>query len=125
MGDVVLNARRHRSGNYRRTYPDLALPGAMCSTPEGIGAGITRRCCHAGGPDGVRCSTPEGIGAGITSRSARTCATSRSAQRPKASERELHGYEWRLGAYWKCSTPEGIGAGITAAGVAMRPGPTA
>ena len=86
----MLNARRHRSGNYpleRAEYYGRVCE--RCSTPEGIGAGITRRWrtdrwCRES------CSTPEGIGAGITS--AAICHRVRSigcAQRPKASEREL------------------------------------
>ena len=85
----VLNARRHRSGNCPQARPRRHLRGARrCSTPEGIGAGITSRIARHH-PRAPECSTPEGIGAGITARCALAKLRVASAQRPKASEREL------------------------------------
>ena len=108
----VLNARRHRSGNYPLTLKVNGAKSHECSTPEGIGAGITSRVLlglvlrvvlnarrHRSG----------NYGDGLISIKARCC----SAQRPKASERELLGDTWRIAGVTQCSTPEGIGAGIT------------
>ena len=59
----VLNARRHRSGGHTG-YPYLEIHFGLCSTPEGIGAAVTR---HA---EYEQCGWLAG-----------------GAQRPKASER--------------------------------------
>ena len=73
----MLNARRHRSGNY--SAGDFGAAGKIaeivCSTPEGIGAGITR------------------------ARRRRRSTACSSAQRPKASERELLQTNLCAGAY--------------------------
>ena len=116
---MVLNARRHRSGNYLVASSPGRSRALGCSTPEGIGAGIT---WHEDVVVGFwkTCSTPEGIGAGITHDPPRAGAAPSSAQRPKASERELRGALSDVLRSHVCSTPEGIGAGITS--VAARVG---
>ena len=108
---AVLNARRHRRGNHQRRcdfgavraraqrpkasegespldFVVLSASSAPCSTPEGIGGGITlctdkvihayevlnaRRHRRGNHPKAyqlfylaIKCSTPEGIGGGIT-----------------------------------------------------------
>ena len=85
----MLNARRHRSGNYLPRKSRSARARSWCSTPEGIGAGITagRLVTFSGRP--FRCSTPEGIGAGITGLIDTDGHVHNCAQRPKASERDL------------------------------------
>ena len=85
----------------------------VCSTPEGIGGGISVRgaysVCRC-----FLCSTPEGIGGGIRlSVRNMSDALVGGAQRPKASEGESDGACDQNGPCEKeCSTPEGIGGGI-------------
>ena len=109
----VLNARRHRSGNYQpcRRSP---IPSPVCAQrPKASERELPRRRTRCW-TSPRECSTPEGIGAGITRASRRSRARRRCAQRPKASERELlyAAPVVRIAAV-RCSTPEGIGAGIT------------
>ena len=133
---VVLNARRHRSGNYAflRTVNDMRVEvlNARRHRSGNYFVSSTAKSCPC------LCSTPEGIGAGITGTRMRSRRSGTGAQRPKASERELlrrscrnaesrsvlNARRHRSGNYTAvssasvsrsrlCSTPEGIGAGIT------------
>ena len=106
----VLNARRHRSGNYlvspirvqpasgaqrpkasERELLDKTLTdsfaGEECSTPEGIGAGITVYGSHPRNRSAVLNARRHRSGNYLTSTG--PIAPGRCAQRPKASEREL------------------------------------
>ena len=69
----VLNARRHRRGNQRVAVLRAQVVLIGCSTPEGIGGGISvessLRRFHL-----WLCSTPEGIGGGIRRAPTRTAA---------------------------------------------------
>ena len=119
VGDV-LNARRHRSGNYT-SRSAATRRRCSCSTPEGIGAGITsldisnaQEMCEASAQR-RKASERELLSARLT------CGRGvPGAQRPKASERELLPTPGVLPSIAKCSTPEGIGAGITDAGSFIR-----
>ena len=87
----------------------------MCSTPEGIGAGITAAIDRALGGEVGRCSTPEGIGAGITSlvrAATEIVLLVLNARRHRSGNYLQDAFDTVLAAY-ECSTPEGIGAGIT------------
>ena len=83
----VLNARRHRRGNQK---PYGGLPSAT----------------------GILCSTPEGIGGGISLVVARPvdCRTVLNARRHRRGNQKLS--QARKATPPKCSTPEGIGGGI-------------
>ncbi len=96
--EAVLNARRHRSGEFRRAAPRIPR-FESCSTPEGIGA------ASSGRSRGARARR-------------RTCA-----QRPKASERRVPVTMSRRVAPSGsgCSTPEGIGAASSDEGIEVWP----
>ncbi len=81
----VLNARRHRSGDHR-TETALLTGTATCSTPEGIGAGITG--CLPCKPRCTRCAQrPKASERGSRRARWRGRGGGGGAQRPKASER--------------------------------------
>ena len=107
----MLNARRHRRGNQPRTRPRAVNRKLGCSTPEGIGGGISLQRGNPPQPlrhvlnarrhrrgnqsettptdeKGEKCSTPEGIGGGISTLLEWLMTGDCSAQRPKASEGE-------------------------------------
>ena len=134
--EPVLNARRHRRGNQNgnrgqgvRTSCCAQRPkasegesgspswflssSAWCSTPEGIGGGISL-LDQGMEPSEISCSTPEGIGGGIRMPGQRRQEAKRRAQRPKASEGESAATTAgsRSVLLLLCSTPEGIGGGI-------------
>ncbi len=89
-GDCLGGAQRPKASEGESAEGSITflLTRSVCSTPEGIGGGISLSEQAAwSGLD--QCSTPEGIGGGIRRRSSRGCAVKfRSAQRPKASEGE-------------------------------------
>ena len=95
-GGTVLNARRHRRGNHE-ALPLWGDVAGLCSTPEGIGGGITPLPGVGAAPKDTR------------------------AQRPKASEGESPSPNRprRRCRTPLCSTPEGIGGGITSEAFAV------
>ncbi len=110
----MLNARRHRSGDHRRTPSDRVRLSA-CSTPEGIEAAITlpRRLARIEGRG--ECSTPEGIEAAIT-----VVPLLLPFGEPEVLNARRHRSGDHTGTKLTvsdpkklCSTPEGIEAAIT------------
>ncbi len=95
---TVLNARRHRSGEFQSFASRYAWSSA-CSTPEGIGA-ASSTAAKKSLRDILQCSTPEGIGAASSPKGTSSYASS----------------------LFECSTPEGIGAASTRQPL---PGPSA
>ena len=134
---TVLNARRHRRGNHATSQLSAMATPRVCSTPEGIGGGITAsslagrlhrpRAQRPKASEGESQMRAQAATAWLLVLNARRhrrgthgyCERSVAlgllrAQRPKASEGESRStFEptERLGVV--CSTPEGIGGGIT------------
>ena len=113
-GEQVLNARRHRSGNYSRAPATRSRQATRAQRPKASERELRRNARTSIRSSSV-CSTPEGIGAGITRHDARGLLRRRPVLNAR---RHRSGNYFRMSRFADvgirvCSTPEGIGAGIT------------